>query len=173
MITLRSGKEVGNVAASKGKKVIDNNDVVKMKASKGDSDVINSAKGDVEGVKKNKKEDAIPKDDEPKVDFNTLPFPQRFIRRTLDKQFGKFLNYLNEITNTIPFMDAIKDIPIWGKFMKDIINHKSKLEEYGLVSLIKESKAMYSKSPPKLKDLGCFTIPCVIGGTQFDKALCD
>ena len=32
---------------------------------------------------------------------------------------------------------------------------------------------MYSKSPPKLKDPGCFIIPCVIGGTQFDRALYD
>ena len=57
--------------------------------------------------------------------------------------------------------------------MKDIINHKSKLEEYMLVSLVEDSKAMYSKSPPKLKDPGCFTVHCVIGGTHFDKALCD
>ena len=32
---------------------------------------------------------------------------------------------------------------------------------------------MYSKSPPKLKDPGSFTVPCVIGGTHFDKVLCD
>ena len=57
--------------------------------------------------------------------------------------------------------------------MKDIISHKNKLGDYGLVSLVEESKAMYSKSPPKLKDPGSFTVPCVIGGTQFDRALCD
>ena len=32
---------------------------------------------------------------------------------------------------------------------------------------------MYSKSPPKLKDPGSFTVSYVIGGTHFDKALCD
>ena len=32
---------------------------------------------------------------------------------------------------------------------------------------------MYSKSPPKLKNLGSFTVPCAIGGMHFDKALCD
>ena len=57
--------------------------------------------------------------------------------------------------------------------MKDIISHKSKLEDYGLVSLVEESKAMYSKFPPKLKDLGYFTVPFLIGDTHFDKALCD
>ena len=104
---------------------------------------------------KGKKEEAKPpKEDEPKVDIKTLLFPQRFIRRNLDKQFGKFLDYLKEITITIPFVDAIRDMLAWDKFLKDIISHKSKLEDYVLVSLVEESKAMYSKSPPKLKDPG-------------------
>ena len=60
-----------------------------------------------------------------------------------------------------------------GKFLEDIISHKNKHEDYGLISLVEESKAMYSKSPPKLKDHGSFKIPCVIRGTHFDKALCD
>ena len=46
-------------------------------------------------------------------------------------------------------MDAIRDMPTWGKFLKDMVNHKNKFEDYGLMSLIKESKAMYSKLPPK------------------------
>ena len=70
-------------------------------------------------------------------------------------------------------MDAIRDMPAWGKFLKDIISHKSKLIDYGLVSLVEESKAVYSKSPLKLKDPGSFTVPCAIGGMHFDKALCD
>ena len=64
-------------------------------------------------------------------------------------------------------------MPAWGKFLKDMISHKNKLEDYGLVSLVEETKAMYSKSLPKLKDPGCFIVPCVIGGTLFDRVLCD
>ena len=135
---------------------------------------ISGTKDDDEISKKDKKGDAMPpKEGEPKVDLKTLPFPQRYIRRSLDKQFGKFLNYLKEITITISFVEAIRDMPAWGKFLKDIISHKNKLGDYGLVSLIEKSKAMYSKSPPKLKDPCCFTVPYVIGGTQFDRALCD
>ena len=111
-----------------------------------------------------------PKENEPKVDFKTLSFPQRYVRRNLDKQFGKFLDYLKELTITIPFVEAIRDMPAQGKFLKDIINHKNKLQDYGLVSLVEDFKAMYSKSPPKLKDLGSFTVPCAIGGMHFDKA---
>ena len=91
MITLRSGKEVEKVV-SKIKRVVDDDDEVEVKASKGNDDVDVGGKDDVEGVKKGKMEDTTPpKDDEPKVDIKTLPFPQRFIRRSLDKQFGKFL----------------------------------------------------------------------------------
>ena len=71
-----------------------------------------SSKNDVESAKKGKKDDAdSPRDDEPKVDLKELPFPQRFIRHNLDKRFSKFLNYLKEITITVPFMDAIRDMP--------------------------------------------------------------
>ena len=54
-----------------------------------------------------------------------------------------------------------------------MISHKNKFEDFGIVSLVEESKAMYSKSPLKLGDPGCFTVPCFIGGTHFVKALCD
>ena len=154
VITLRSGKEVEK-DLNKKNRVVDDDDGVEIE------EVDVRSKYDNKCAKKDNKEDVtLPKDDEPKVDIKTLPFPQRFIRLNLDKQFGKFLDYLKEITITIPFMDAIRDMPTWGKFLKDIISHKSKLEDYALVSLVEESKAMYSKSPPKLKDPGSFTVPC-------------
>ena len=164
---MRSGKEVeGDV--NKKKSIVDEDDGVEIE----EVDVSN--KNDEKSEKKSKNVDTMPpKEDEPKVDLKTLPFPQRYIRRSLDKQFGKFLTYLKELTITIPFVEAIRDMPAWGKFLKYIISHKNKLGDYGLVSLVEESKAMYSKSPPKLKDPGCFTVTCVIGGTQFDRALCD
>ena len=106
-ITLRSGKKVENTA-SKNKRVVDDDDVVEIEATKGNDEVVASGNNEVQDAKKNKNGDAIaPKDDEPKVYLKTLPFPQRFIRRSLDKKFGKFLNYLKEITITIPFMDSI------------------------------------------------------------------
>ena len=168
VITLCSGKEVEKDLNKKKRVVDDDNDGVEIE------EVDVRSKDDNKCVKKGNKEDVMPpKDDEPNVDVKTLSFSQRFMRRNLDKQFEKFLNYLKKITITIPFMDAIRDMPAWDKFLKDIISHKSKLEDYGLVSLIEESKAMYCKSPPKLKDPGSFMVPCVIGGTHFDKVLCD
>ena len=128
-ITLRSGKEVEG-SSSKKKIVVDDDEV-------GIEEEEVSGKKDDECATKSKKGDAtLPKEDEPNVDFKTLPFPQWYIRRNLDKQFGKFLNYLKELTITLPFVEAIRDMPAWGKFLKDIISHKNKLEDYGLVSLV-------------------------------------
>ncbi|KAI3445254.1 hypothetical protein Pfo_001919, partial [Paulownia fortunei] len=48
------------------------------------------------------------------------------------------------------------------------------LEEYETVALTEEcSVILQRKLPPKLKDPGSFTIPCTIGNSFFDKALCD
>ncbi|KAJ9545298.1 hypothetical protein OSB04_025005 [Centaurea solstitialis] len=62
----------------------------------------------------------------------------------------------------------------YAKFLKDILNKKKKLTEYEIVALTKECSALLTnKIPPKMKDPGCFTIPCLIGGKNVGKALCD
>lgn len=35
------------------------------------------------------------------------------------------------------------------------------------------SAVLQKKQPPKCKDLGSFTIPCIIGNTKFEKAMFD
>ncbi|XP_074352112.1 uncharacterized protein LOC141691274 [Apium graveolens] len=65
-------------------------------------------------------------------------------------------------------------MPSYAKFIKGILSRKLKLEELETIALTEECSAMLQqKSPPKLKDPGCFTIPCTIGKLSFDKCLCD
>ncbi|XP_020424519.1 uncharacterized protein LOC109950362 [Prunus persica] len=65
-------------------------------------------------------------------------------------------------------------MPSYAKFMKDIISKKRKLGEHEIVKLSEECSAILQrKLPHKLKDPGSFTIPCTIGTTYFEKALCD
>ena len=60
------------------------------------------------------------------------------------------------------------------KFMKKIMCSKKKLDSFGTISLSKNCSAIIKrKLPKKLRDLGSFTIPCVIGEHIFKKALCD
>lgn len=58
--------------------------------------------------------------------------------------------------------------------MNDILSKKRNLEDFETVALTKEYSAISQKKlPPKLKDPGCFTIPCTIGNQFFDRVLCD
>ena len=58
--------------------------------------------------------------------------------------------------------------------MKDILSRKRRLSEFKTVNLIEDYSAILQrKLPQKLKDLGSFTIPCKIGNSIFERALCD
>ena len=77
-ITLRSDKEVER--SSSKKKIMVDDDEVRIE----EEEV--SGKKDDECAMKSKKGDTIqPKEDELNIVFKTLPFPQRYIRRNLDK----------------------------------------------------------------------------------------
>ncbi|XP_052311391.1 uncharacterized protein LOC112328498 [Populus trichocarpa] len=103
-----------------------------------------------------------------------IPFPQRLKKNKLDKQFSKFLDVFKKLQINIPFADALEQMPSYVKFFKDILSNKRKLEEYETVALTEECSAILQKKlPPKLKDPGSFTIPCSIGNSIFEKALCD
>ncbi|KAL5574218.1 hypothetical protein UlMin_023815 [Ulmus minor] len=65
-------------------------------------------------------------------------------------------------------------MPNYVKFMKDMLTKKRRFGEFETVALTRECSAvLQNKLPPKLKDLGSFTIPCSIGNQYFGKALCD
>ncbi|XP_062075617.1 uncharacterized protein LOC133779706 [Humulus lupulus] len=54
------------------------------------------------------------------------------------------------------------------------MSKKRRLEDFETVKLTEECSAIQQKKlPQKVKDPGSFTIPCTIGGSSFDKALCD
>ncbi|KAJ9162814.1 hypothetical protein P3X46_022558 [Hevea brasiliensis] len=103
-----------------------------------------------------------------------LPFPQRFHKAQLDKQFGKFLEVLKKLYINIPFTDVISQMPSYAKFFREILSNKRRLEDYETVALTEECSAiLQNKLPPKLKDPGSFSIPCHVGETSIERALCD
>ncbi|XP_057986579.1 uncharacterized protein LOC131171137 [Hevea brasiliensis] len=74
----------------------------------------------------------------------------------------------------IPFTEALSQMPSYTKFLKEILSKKRKLEDYETVALTEEcSSILQYKLPSKLKDLGSFSIPCLIGNMTINKALCD
>ena len=83
-----------------------------------------------------------------------VPYPQRLKRNKLDNQFGKLIEIFKKLHINIPFVDALEQMPSYVKFMKNILENKRKLSDYGTVSLSKECSAILQrKLPPKLRVL--------------------
>ncbi|KAI5336096.1 hypothetical protein L3X38_026230 [Prunus dulcis] len=62
----------------------------------------------------------------------------------------------------------------YGKFLKDILSKKRRLDDTETVKLTEEcSAAIQRQLPPKRKDPWSFSIPCTIGTIYFHRALCD
>ena len=81
---------------------------------------------------------------------------------------------LKQLHISIPFVEALEQMPNYVKFLKDILAKKRRLREFETVALIQESSHMLqSKIPAKVKDLGSFTIHCSIKIRYADRALCD
>ena len=65
-------------------------------------------------------------------------------------------------------------MPLYAKFLKEILSKKRKIAEEGIVNLTATCSAIIQQNlPAKMKDPGSFTIPCSIGKYKFKKALCD
>ena len=103
-----------------------------------------------------------------------VPFPQRLQTEKLEEQFSKFLDIFKYIEINIPFSEALTQMPLYAKFMKEILSRKRKIAEEGIVSLTPTCSIVIQNSlPKKIQDLGSFTIPCEIGHADVGKTLCD
>ena len=101
-------------------------------------------------------------------------YPQHLKKSKLDKQFTKFLEVFKKLHINITFVDALKKMPSYVKFMKEILSKKRRLSNFETVNLTEECSAiLQQKLPQKLKDPSSFTIPCTIGNSIFEKVLCD
>ncbi|KAG8661156.1 hypothetical protein MANES_02G218160v8 [Manihot esculenta] len=110
----------------------------------------------------------------PKPYMLPIPFPHRFQKVKLDAQFGKLLEMIKSLYMNIPFTKSLSQMPLYDKFIKEILSKKRKLEEFEIVSLIKQLGAIFQhKLPSKLKDPDSFSIPCDIGDFHIDRALYD
>ncbi|XP_074336311.1 uncharacterized protein LOC141673459 [Apium graveolens] len=124
-------------------------------------------------------------DDEPKKEKAThkatmkpyipqIPFPQRLENCKLEKQYEKFFKMFCEIHINIPFADLLALMPLYVKFMKEVMYNRKKFEEVKIITLNEEcSYVIQHIIPPKLKDPGSFTFPCTLGEIRIKKSLCD
>ncbi|KAI3823049.1 hypothetical protein L1987_04475 [Smallanthus sonchifolius] len=110
----------------------------------------------------------------PEIDLSRVPYPARLLPHKYAKEYGNFLNMLKQINVNLLFIEVIQHMPKYGKFLKDILSNKKKLEEVSKDSLSERCSAVVqNKLPEKLADPSHFTISCLLGGLPLNHALAD
>ncbi|GJT44926.1 reverse transcriptase domain-containing protein [Tanacetum coccineum] len=75
----------------------------------------------------------------------------------MEAQHGKFLDMIRAVRINVPLVDVLAGMPNYGKFLKELISNKHKIEQIFAAFLSDESSAMIqNKVPPKLENPGNF-----------------
>ncbi|XP_071932871.1 uncharacterized protein [Coffea arabica] len=86
----------------------------------------------------------------------------------------EILEVFRKVEINIPLLEAIKQVPKYAKFLKNLCTHKRKLRGDERVAVGENVSAILQrKLPPKCGDPSIFTIPCKIGNTLIRKAMLD
>ncbi|CAN6581623.1 unnamed protein product [Malus baccata var. baccata] len=103
-----------------------------------------------------------------------VPFPSRFKQTKKEEAEKDILETFRKVQVNIPLLDAIKQVPRYAKFLKELCTTKKRISNKEVVQVSENvSAVLQRKLPPKYKDPGSFTIPCVIGNTKFEHAMLD
>ncbi|CAN6695171.1 unnamed protein product [Malus baccata var. baccata] len=103
-----------------------------------------------------------------------VPFPSRFKQTKKEEAEKDILETFRKVQVNIPLLDAIKQVPRYAKFLKEICTNSRRISTKEVVKVGENVSAILQcKLPPKCKDPGSFTIPCVIGNSRFESAILD
>ncbi|KAL2228808.1 UNVERIFIED_CONTAM: Retrovirus-related Pol polyprotein from transposon 17.6 [Sesamum indicum] len=112
--------------------------------------------------------------DHPKPLVTRPPFPERFTKAKKEEEEKEIFETFRKVEVNIPLLNAIKQIPRYAKFLKELCTSKGKLKRNERVSMGENVSAILQrKLPPKCKDPGTFSIPCKIGMIGIKKAMSD
>ena len=91
------------------------------------------------------------------------PFPSRLRGKNprVDEANQEILETFRKVEINIALLDAIKQVPRYAKFLKELYTAKRKLKGNEKKSVAENVSAIFQKKfLPKCKDLGVFSIPC-------------
>ncbi|KAM1002855.1 hypothetical protein ACFX2C_003241 [Malus domestica] len=103
-----------------------------------------------------------------------VPFPCRFMQLKKEEAEKDILETFRKVQVNIPLLDAIKQVPRYAKFLKELCTTRKRISNKEVVKVSENVSAILQrKMPPKCKDPSSFTIPCVIGNNRFEHAMLD
>ncbi|KAG5553848.1 hypothetical protein RHGRI_011652 [Rhododendron griersonianum] len=166
--TLRSGKEVDKTIPPKPIKPQVTPSIVQVPDASIDSPTSEKSPVGEQPAKAQEEESKAP------VSQIPAPFPQRLKVPAHANTNSEIYELFKQVRINIPLVDAVKQIPTYAKFLKDLCTQKRKLNVHKRVLLTEQvSSIIQTNVAPKYKDPGCPTISITIGGTKIEKALLD
>ena len=124
-IQLRSGKDL----SSRKKTDAEKEETEAKKEKTEETAEKHSQLEQVKGSNDQKKKEGVP------AYTPAVPLPQRLQKSKREEQFSKFFDIFKKIEINIPFVEVISQMPLYAKFLKEILSKKRKIVEEGIVNL--------------------------------------
>ncbi|XP_059671044.1 uncharacterized protein LOC132316590 [Cornus florida] len=83
------------------------------------------------------------------------------------------MEIFKQVKINLPLLDAIQQIPVYAKFVKDMCTQKRHSNSHIPKKVLLTEQGYYNCTAPKFKDPGAPTISCTIGNHQVERALLD
>jgi len=121
------------------------------------------------------KEGVEPKHCKEKTDSPpSLPFPHAMTKQRKVNHNSEIFETFKHVRINIPLLDAIKQVPSYAKFLKDLCTVKRKLNVKKKAFLAEQiSVILQNNNALKYKDTGCLIIYCFNGEHKIERALLD
>ncbi|XP_022040522.1 uncharacterized protein LOC110943071 [Helianthus annuus] len=102
------------------------------------------------------------------------PFPSRLQSTKKEREEQEIMETFRKVEVNIPLLDAIKQVPRYAKFLKELCTSKKKLKGNETIKVSENiSSVLQKRLPPKCKDPGVFTVPCKLGNITVPRAMLD
>ena len=66
--------------------------------------------------------------------MTAFPFPQRLQKSKIEEQFARFLKTFQKLEISMPFTEVVTQMPLYAKFLKEILSKKRKFAEENLTA---------------------------------------
>ena len=93
-----------------------------------------------------------------------MPYPLVPSKKDKERHLARFLDIFKKLEIKMAFGEALQQMPLYSKFLKDMLTKKHKYIHRENIVMEGNCCVVIQKIlPPKHKDLGSVTIPCSIG----------
>jgi len=95
-------------------------------------------------------------------------------KKDKERHLARFLDIFKKLEITLPFGEALQQMSLYAKFLKDMLMKKNRYIHSDTIIVEGNCSVVIRRIlPPKHKDPGSVTIPCSIGEVAVGKALID